>query len=283
LNEKKSMKTKSGKKKNKLLKWLKIFITIYIIVGALLYFFQDKILLHPVALPADYTFQFKTPFEERIVQYDSSTLFDIVRFKPVNDSIKGAVIYCHGNMENINHYAMFADNFTKHGYEVWMMDYPSFGKSTGAMDEPMAYTEVLEVYKMVRSAGFSPDSIIIYGRSLGTGIAAELASVRSCKRLILESPYFSVENLVDRYCWMYPTQWLLHYKIPTNQYLEKVAAPVTIFHGTDDETIPFSNAEKLQKGVFKKGDELISIPGGHHNDLNDFPVMKNKLDSLLVQ
>ncbi len=75
---------------------------------------------------------------------------------------------------------------------------------------------------------------------------------------------------------------MLHYKIPTYQYLQKVYAPVTIFHGTDDETIPFSNAEKLKKEVFKPGDELIPIVDGHHNDLNNFPLMKQKLDSLLV-
>ena len=92
-------------------------------------------------------------------------------------------------MENINHYAAFSKNFTKHGYDVWMMDYPSFGKSTGPFDENTVYAEVLQVYKMVRAAGYSPGSIIIYGKSLGTGIAAQIASIRDCKRLILESPY----------------------------------------------------------------------------------------------
>ncbi|HXL57984.1 MAG TPA: alpha/beta hydrolase, partial [Chitinophagaceae bacterium] len=153
-----------SKRKNKLIVWLKIIIAIYVFVGVILYFFQDKFFLHPVSLPADYTFHFTSPFEEILVPYDSSTSFDIIRFKSVNDSLKkGAVIYCHGNMENINHYAMFANNFIKHGYEVWMMDYPSFGKSTGALNESILYTETLQVYKMVRAAGYQPANIIIYG------------------------------------------------------------------------------------------------------------------------
>ena len=156
-----------------------------------------------------------------------------------------------------------------------------FGKSTGNFNEAIVYEEALQVYKMVRAAGYVPDSIIIYGKSLGTGVAAQLASVRDCKRLILESPYYSISNLAEHYCWMYPVDWMLRYKMPTNEYLKKVTAPVTIFHGTDDNTIPFGNAEKLQKEVFKKGDELIPIKGGHHNDLNDFSLMKKKLDSLL--
>jgi len=277
------MKKQQSKQKRYVVKWIKIVVSLYILVGVILYFLQDKFLLHPVPLPLDYKFQFKAPFEERLVQYDSATSFDIVRFKSQTDSAKkGAVIYCHGNMENINRYAKLANNFTQHGYEVWMMDYPSFGKSTGKFNEAIVYTETLQVYKMVRAAGFSTDSIIIYGKSLGTGIAAQLASVRDCKSLILESPYYSLADLAAHYCWMYPVNFLLRYHIPTYEYLKKVTAPVTIFHGTNDETIPFDNAEKLQKEIFKKGDTLITIKGGHHNDLNDFPLMQQKLDSLLA-
>jgi alpha-beta hydrolase superfamily lysophospholipase len=271
------------KRKNKLMKWIKIIVVLYVLVGAILYFLQDKILLHPVALPADYHFQFNAPFQEIFVPYNGSISFDVIRFESQNGSVKkGAVIYFHGNMENINRYAKFANNFAEFGYDVWMMDYPSFGKSKGKFDEAIVYEEALQVYKMVRAAGYAPDSIIIYGKSLGTGIATQLASVRDCKRLILESPYYSLSNLAAYYCWMYPVDWMLRYKMLTNEYVKNVTAPVTIFHGTEDETIPFSNAEKLQKESFKKEDELIPIKGGHHNDLNDFPLMKEKLDSLLM-
>jgi hypothetical protein len=236
--------------------------------------------LHPVSLPDDYHFQFNSPFEENLVQYDGTTSFDVVHFKSSYPK-KGAVIYFHGNMENINHYAIFANDFTKHGYDVWMMDYPSFGKSRGTFKEGIVYIEALQVYKMVRAAGYSPDSILIYGKSLGTGIAAQLASIRDCKRLLLESPYYNMSNVAAYYCAIYPVDWMLHYKISTNEYLKKVTAPITIFHGTDDATIPFSNAERLKQEVLKKGDELIPVEGGHHNDLHNFPVMKQKLDSVL--
>lgn len=267
--------------KNKIIKWIKIILIIYFAGAIVLYFFQEKILFHPQALPQNQQWNFTTPFDEMNVAYDSSTNFNIIKFKPANDSaIKGVVIYCHGNMENINHYASFASNFTKHAYEVWMMDYPGFGKSTGTLNEQVLYTEVLQVYKMVRAKGIAPDSIIIYGKSIGTGIAAELASVRDCKRLILESPYYNIFTLADHYFFIYPVSLMMKYKIPTNEYFKNITAPITIFHGTDDGTIPFSNSEKL-KTLFKPGDELIPINGGSHNDLNDFPLMKEKLDSIL--
>jgi len=277
------MNAKSGNRKSRLVKLIKIIVAIYILVGAVIYFFQDKFLFHPQLLPADYAFHFDMPFKEINVKYDHLTSFNIIHFTSQNNLLrKGAVIYCHGNMENVNHYAMLVKDFTQYGYEVWMMDYPTFGKSTGVLNENMLYTETLEVYKMVRAAHYTRDNIIVYGKSLGTGIAAQLASVRDCKRLILESPYYSMANLVSHYCWMYPVDWILHFKIPTYQYLRKFSAHISIFHGTNDNVIPFSNAEKLKEEVFKPGDELIPVEGGHHKDLSEFLVVKNKLDSLLA-
>lgn len=268
--------------KTKIIRWIKIILIIYIALGVALYFLQDYFLFHPQVLPADYHFTFNTGFEEIKMPCSNNSTCNIIRFKRDSNTVKkGAVIYCHGNMENVTHYAGFAPNFTKHGYDVWMMDYPGFGKSTGELNEATLYSETLQVYNLVSEAGYSADSIIIYGKSLGTGIAAQLAGITECKRLILESPYYSIANLADHFAWMYPVDLLLHYKIPTNEYLQKVKAPVTIFHGTDDGTIPFSNAEKLKANAFKTGDELIAVEGGSHNDLNSFAVMKKSLDSLL--
>lgn len=267
-------------KKIRFIKWLRVILFAYVGVGIALYFLQDRFFIHPVSLSPDYTFKFQDSFKEFLVDYDNTTTFDVIKFMSRSKPKRGAVIYFHGNMDNINYYARFASIFTQHGYDVWMMDYPSFGKSTGQFSEKMLYTEALEVYKMTRAAGYSPDSIIIYGKSLGTGIAAQLASIRDCKKLILECPYFSVANVAAYYCWMYPVDWMVRYRIPTYQYIQKVTAPVIIFHGTEDHTIPFSNSEKL-RAFLKTGDEFIPIKNGDHNNLNDFPLMQQKLDSLL--
>jgi len=79
---------------------------------------------------------------------------------------------------------------------------------------------------------------------------------------------------------MYPVTMLLHFKFPVHEYLTKVTAPISIFHGTDDGVIPYRNASRL-KDVLKPGDEFITIEGGSHNDLNSFPLLQKKLDSLL--
>ena len=168
---------------------------------------------------------------------------------------------------------------TKHGYEVWMEDYPGYGKTTGKRTEKKMYAEALQVQKMA-AARFGKDSIILYGKSLGTGIAAYVASQSNNKRLILETPYFSIPALFSSYAPIYPTSAMSRYKFPVNEFLAEVNYPVTIFHGTDDGVIPYRNSRQLKK-VLKPTHEFITIEKGTHHNLNGIVLFKQKLDSLL--
>ena len=116
---------------------------------------------------------------------------------------------------------------------------------------------------------------------MGTGIAAELASVRDCRYLLLETPYYSMTSLVSHYMPLYPVSNMLHYRFPINEFLEKVTAPVVIFQGSDDGLIPLDNARKLAP-LLKSRDEFVIIPAGGHNNLNEFALYHQKLDSLLA-
>lgn len=266
------------KRLRKFWKWFKIITLIYIMIGVALYFLQDKFIFHPKKLPADYEYKFDVPFRQIDLAVNEEKNLSIVQFT-VPDSIrKGIVLYFHGNRENINRYAPFAKNFTRNNYEVWMMDYPGYGKSTGKRKEKILYEDALTFYKMAISK-IAADSIIIYGKSLGTGIAAQLASVRDCKKLILETPYYSMDALAKHYFFIYPVVSMTKYDIPTYQYFEYINAPITIFHGTRDRVIPYKQAKKL--ATKKAGTELVTIEKGKHNNLNDFALFQKKLDSLL--
>ena len=266
------------KRLRKFWKWFKIIALIYIMIGVALYFLQDKFIFHPKKLPADYEYKFDAPFRQIDLAVNEEKNLSIVQFT-VPDSIRrGIVLYFHGNRENINRYAPFAKNFTRNNYEVWMIDYPGYGKSTGKRKEKILYEDALTFYKMAISK-IAADSIIIYGKSLGTGIAAQLASVRDCKKLILETPYYSMDALAKHYFFIYPVGLMTKYGIPTYQYFDYINAPITIFHGTRDRVIPYKQAKKL--ATKKAGTELITIDKGRHNNLNDFPLFHQKLDSLL--
>ena len=259
-----------------IIKWGAI---LYVLIGIALYFLQNFFLFHPVKLPRTYQYVFSVPFEEISIPFNKKDTISLVKSFPIKSASKGIVIYFHGNKGNINRFAKFADNFTSQGYEVWMPDYPGYGKSTGTRNEKILYQQAVLIYAMA-AAKFSKDNIVIYGKSLGTGIAAYLASVSDCKQLILETPYYSVPDLFTCYAPIYPSKLMSQYRLPTYQYLQKVKVPITIFHGTNDGIIPYSCAIKLQP-FLKSTDQFITIKNATHSNLNDFLIFHQKLDSLL--
>jgi len=266
-------------RRQKIIRWTKIIIAVYCVTGIAFYYLQEKFLLHPATLPLDYQFKFNVPFKEINIPLNATDNLNLVQFFPNDSMPKGVVLYFHGNKGNINRYAGYAINFTKHNYEVWIVDYPGYGKTTGKFTEENVYMQAREVYKLANTK-FGADSIIVYGKSLGSGIGSWLASKKPCKRLILETPYYSIPDLLSHYAPIYPVTEMAQFKFPTGDYLKDVNAPVTIFHGTDDWIIPYGHAAKLKK-VLKPGDEFITIDKGSHNNLNDFPLFHEKLDSLL--
>ena len=267
-------------KRRKIARWITTIILIYGFIGFTLYYFQQRFLFHPEPLPADYVYHFDVPFKEVSIALNSHDTLSLVQFLPGDSSFrKGIVLYFHGNMDNINYYAKYAKTFTDKGYEVWMPDYPGFGKSTGSITETLINKEATEVYKLAHSR-FGEDSIIVYGKSLGTGPASYIASTQKCKRLILETPYYSIPSLFGSYAPIYPTDWMSRFKFPNGDYLKKVQEPITIFHGTSDRVVFYSNASKLKK-VLKPGDEFVTIEDGGHNNLADFPQFREILNSLL--
>ncbi len=263
----------------KIWKWFKILAVVYIIGGVSLYFLQDYILFHPVSLKNNHQYDFPEKHKDINIAVNKESNLNVVQFFSTDTITKGVVLYFHGNKKNISWYAKYAPYFTRHGYEVWIMDYPGFGKSTGKLTEENLYRWADYMYRFAASK-FSADSIIIYGKSMGTGIAAHLASKQNCKRLILETPYYDYPSVVKQYLPFYPVNMMIHYKLPTHRYLRHTNTAVTIFQGTDDRLVNYNNAKRL-KPFLKPGDEFITIEGGRHNDLFTFKETIQKLDSLL--
>jgi uncharacterized protein len=266
--------------KKRYIRWIKIILLVYAILGIAFFYLQDRILFHPIAIPKDQQYDFRDAYREINIPYDRETNINIIQFYPKDDTLpKGVVLYFHGNKNNIGWYAKYASNFTTSHYEVWMMDYPGYGKSTGTFSEQKLYDYALQVYKLARTH-YEPGRIVIYGKSLGTGIASQLASVRDCKYLIMETPFYSMTSLAAHYLPIYPVKQMMHFRFPTYEYLKQVTAPIVILHGSSDGIIPFAQSKRLLP-FLKAGDQLVRIPNGSHNDLGEYPLFHQKLDSLL--
>jgi uncharacterized protein len=235
-----------------LFRWIKVLLLVYGVVGIVFYYVQDSLILHPVKLDAATSYRFSEPFSELNLNYDQETNLNVVEFKASlvregdgrpagvdspargGDSLaKGVVLFFHDSRGNIGDYAAVSRGLTAQGYEVWMMDYPGFGKSTGPINEQRLYDLALVFYKLARSR-WKPMQIVLYGQGFGTGVAAQLASVRDCRRLILQHPYSSMAARFRPYLFLYPLDGrFLHYHLPTHEYLKEVTAPVTTIESED--------------------------------------------------
>jgi fermentation-respiration switch protein FrsA (DUF1100 family) len=237
----------------------------YCIICIGVYFLQENLLFFPKQLADDHTYNFNSAFTEINIPAESGNVLNALLF--TSDSTKGIVIYFHGNAGNLESWGSVSDDFISVKYNVLVFDYAGYGKSHGKMSEENLFKDAQSVYDYCRKK-YSEDKIILYGRSIGTGIAAYVASKNHPAQLFLEAPYFSMVDLSSK---LYPflPSFILRYPLRTDLFLPKVKCPVTIFHGTEDEVIYPGSSVKL-KPMLKNGDELFFIEGGHHNDLKNF-------------
>lgn len=255
-----------------------ILITAGIIVGILLTFYllQEKIIFSPIKLPKDYHFPFEN-VEERNVEVDNGVFLNSLLFKSV--SPKGLIFYIHGNADNLRYWGDFAKFFTKRNYDVFMYDFRGFGKSDGKIigeksiqrDAKILYLEMKKLYPEER--------IIIYGFSLGTGIASKLASRNKAKMLILEAPFYHFIDLVKYHKAYLPASWITKYHFRTNRYLRDVESDVHIFHGTNDRKVPYYLGEKLRD--INPNTIFYPIKDATHNDMQSMEEFQLLMDKIL--
>lgn len=254
-------------------------LVIYIAISIALYYIQDYVLFKPEKLPKDFQFDYENQEtkEYNLETRDGATINGL-RFFPKGES-KGVVIYLKGNSKSIKGWGKFAVDFTRHGYNVLMVDYRGFGKSTGKRSQKAIKRDLQLVYNKVKEKT-TEDRIILYGRSLGSGFATKLASMNSPKMLILDAPYYSLTKVTARYMPFMPLSILLKYPLPTYKWLKYVQCPIHIIHGTNDKLIPYKSSVKLSK-VNPKLAQLYTVIGGGHKNLNNFESYHKMLDDIL--
>ena len=255
-----------------LLPLLSLILGIIIILLSLglfgLYKMQEKLIFYPEALPHDYQFQFKAPTEEIFFDTRKNVKLSGLLFKAKNSN--GLIIYCHGNAGSIASWGYRAFDYLPYNYDVLLWDYRGYGKSTGKIkNEKVLHNDAEFVYQEMQKR-YDKSQIIFVGISLGTGIAAKLASKYPSKLLMLITPYFNFKHTVDHHYPIIPTSIMLKYRIKTNEYLNEVNCPIYLIHGTEDETVPYESSVKL-KHLFPYKIELTTIEGGAHNNLPEYP------------
>ncbi|MCX7635622.1 MAG: lysophospholipase, partial [Syntrophales bacterium] len=193
------------------------------------------------------------------------------------------ILYCHGNAGSLRTWGEVAQTFLQRGYDVLIFDYRGFGKSTGRLrGEKDLLADGAATYNYLKTR-YPENRIVIYGRSIGTGIAVWLGSRYRPRMVVLESPYDSLVALAAHHYPFVPKfvfATFLQYPLRSDVWIKDVTCPIIIFHGTRDDIIPFGASEKLARDNPGKV-RLITVERGGHNDLEFFPVYNKELDRLL--
>ncbi len=255
-----------------------IIVLIFLVVFLGLYLFQEKLIFIPNKLEKSYQYDFQQNFEELTIKTSDNKLLNTLLFKAENT--KGVIFYLHGNAGSLKSWGTVAKCYTDLNYDVFMLDYRGFGKSEGKISsEQQLFDDNQRAYNKLKTI-YNEKDIIILGYSIGTGLAAKLASENNPQSLILQAPYYSLEYLVKTQYHL-PT-FLLRYKIFTHKFLEQCNCPIIIFHGNKDRIVHYNSSIKLKKELGNKV-QLITLKDQTHNGITNNEDYRKELKKIICK
>ena len=254
---------------------LSLAAALYGLVIGLLWWKQESLLFHPQVLPAEHAFQLGPDVQEVWLDVPGARLhaLHLQQARP-----RGLVFFLHGNAGSLQDWFVNLDFYRQAGFDLYMLDYRGYGKSTGRIEsEAQLHADVLVAWNSVapRYAGLRR---VVIGRSLGTGLAAQLASQVQPDLTALVSPYFSMQALAaEHYPWVPPR--VLRYPLRTDQKLPLLRGAVMLVHGSEDRLIEATHSHRL--AALRPGTLIRIIEGAAHNDLQRWPAYGQALAAAL--
>lgn len=258
-------------------KVLLYILLLILVIVVLAYFLQARLIFFPGKLHQKFVFQLQENDEEVFLSTSDEETINGLFFEGNRPEV---ILYFHGNAGDLSGWQTVAHDFTQVGYNFFIIDYRSYGKSTGTITEKGLYKDAIAAYNfLVNKKKFNPENIIIYGRSIGTGVAVELATQYQSKGLVLESPFSSLKTLGNQKMPYLLPSLILKFHFNNLEKINNVQCPILFIHGDDDDLIPYSHTQMLFDG-FKGKKKFVLIKHGGHNDLNTFQEYQEAISSL---
>ncbi len=239
-------------------------VTVYAVILLLVFVFQARLVYFPevgralVATPRAVGLD----FEEVRLAADGATLHGW--WVPAN-AARGAVLVLHGNAGNISHRLEYLTMFNRLGYATLIIDYRGYGKSSGTPSEDGTYRDAEAAWRhLIDARKLKPQDIVLFGESLGGGVAAWLALQHPPRALVLASTFTSAPDLgAQVYPWL-PVRWLARIEYNNLDRIARIAAPVLIAHSKGDDIIPFSHGQALFDAA-REPKQFLELRGGHND------------------
>ncbi|PSW19870.1 alpha/beta hydrolase [Photobacterium sanctipauli] len=185
----------------------------------------------------------------------------------LNEGQPKALIYYGGNAESIEANIPFFKSVIP-DYTIYLIPYRGYGNNVGTPTEKVLYSDAVHVFQSVKT---KHESISLMGRSLGSGVATYVAANRQVDKLILVTPFDSVENVAKDIYWMFPVSWMIKDRFNSLGRVKEITAQTYIFVAEDDRVIPRARTDQLIAEFSDQLVEVIVIAGAGHNDISQFP------------
>lgn len=252
-------------------------IAVYVGLGLMLFFAQSRILFQPTR---DYAY---TP-EAIGMDYEAITLQTAdghaiaAWYIPAQtDNVKWTVLFCHGNAGNISHRLDTLQLIYELGLNCLIVDYRGYGESGGKTTEQGTLLDIRAGWDwLVNEKQISPDSIILFGRSLGGSIAANVAKEVNPAGVFIESAFTSFVDISKHYYPFMPVRLFVRFDYDTHKAVRQLHCPVLIVHSPDDEIVPYRFGEQL----FEAANEprlFRQLKGGHNEGFYENPELYRQI------
>ena len=246
-----------------LIQFVAVLLIMYLAFAAVLYVKQPKFLYSPerevFSTPAELGLDFEA------VVFKSADGLDLTGWYIPAKNPKFTLLFCHGNGGNMAHRLDSINLFHDLGLNCFIFDYRGYGDSQGKPGEEGTYTDAMAAYKWLTDEKKIPtEDIIIFGRSLGGSIAAQLATKVEPGALIVESAFTSFVDMGKEYYPYMPVRWFARFGYRTIDYIKEVHCPVMLIYSGNDEIVPFKFGLQLYEAA-NEPKEFIEIFGGHND------------------
>jgi fermentation-respiration switch protein FrsA (DUF1100 family) len=268
----------------KLLTWaVLVVIGLYLAVALTLFVFQRR-LIYP-ADPARHS-----PIEAgldtvREVTLDTPDGEKLVAWYAPPQPGRPTLLYFHGNGGTLFIRADRIRRFLADGLGVFMPAYRGYSGSTGSPSEAALIADARLAYDHLITMGLRAEQIVVYGESLGTGVAVQLAASRQTAAVVLDAPFSSVTDIARRQYGFIPVKLFLLDTFASIDYIADIKVPLLIMHGTQDRIIPLDSSKALFEAA-KQPKERVVLTGAGHSDIYSFgamPVLRRFIDTHVPQ
>lgn len=176
------------------------------------------------------------------------------------------IVHFHGNAETVEANAFVAREMKKHGFSTVLVEYRGYGRSKGTSpDEAGLYLDAAAVLDALAARGVGPDRVVLWGQSLGTGVAAEMAKRGRGTRLVLVAPFTSTVEMASRIVPFFPASMVMVDRFDTLSKAPAITLPTLVVHGDIDDVIPFEQGERVSKAL--PHGTFVKVPEGRHDNL----------------